>query len=144
MSRFESEVSRFTGTNDRDGTRARIRESGQCPVPIPVPFCPASVPINHPDAGKPKAIHRVKRGHYEVGAEIMAALMWGPKTWQQVEEQAGLTGNTSVKWMHSLHESGVIRISGYTQPAVQHKPARIWSLQTRPFALPDEVKGASQ
>jgi len=54
MSRFEEKVSRFTGTNDRDGTRARIRESGQCPVPFPVPFWPVAVPIGRPDV-KPAA-----------------------------------------------------------------------------------------
>lgn len=67
----------------------------------------------------------------------MAAFMWGPKTWQQIEEQAGLTGSTSVKWKNSLHDSGVIRISGFTAPGHQHKRTRIWSLQTQPFALPD-------
>jgi hypothetical protein len=42
---IDLEMSRFTGTNDRDGTRARNRESGQCPVPFPVPVCPLNVPF---------------------------------------------------------------------------------------------------
>lgn len=34
MSRFESGMSRKSGTNDRDGTRARIRERDIVPVPF--------------------------------------------------------------------------------------------------------------
>lgn len=132
MSLFQPEMSRFTGTNDRDGTRARDRDPGHCPVPFPVPVSPSSVPVSVPVKGK--------RGHYEVGAEIFAALMWGPKTWQQVEEQAGLTGGTSVKWLRALQDSGIIRVCGYTPNAPRQKGARIWALQTAPFALPDEVK----
>lgn len=44
---FVTNLSRFTGTNDRDGTRARIRETGQLsrPVSRPVlsPACPGVV-----------------------------------------------------------------------------------------------------
>ena len=45
MSRFALEVSRNTGTNDRDGTRAHERTTGTCPVPLSVPISPAGVPI---------------------------------------------------------------------------------------------------
>lgn len=45
MSRSENEMSRFDGTNERDGTRARIRDRDIVPVPIPVPFCPPNVPV---------------------------------------------------------------------------------------------------
>lgn len=47
MSRFDADVSRFSGQNNRDGTRARDRESGRLSRPVSrpvstlsrVPFC---------------------------------------------------------------------------------------------------------
>jgi hypothetical protein len=48
MSRFFFKSVPKNGTNNRDGTRARIRESGHCPVPFPVPFCPWPVPFRFP------------------------------------------------------------------------------------------------
>lgn len=45
MSRFAADMSRFTGTEKRDGTRARDTQSGHCPVPNCVPFSPRSVPF---------------------------------------------------------------------------------------------------
>lgn len=46
MSRFSALNVPITGTKDRDGTRARIRERDIVPVPFPVPFCPANVPLS--------------------------------------------------------------------------------------------------
>jgi len=44
MSRFINEMSRFLGTKERDGTRARDRESGHVPSHSR-PVIPAIVPI---------------------------------------------------------------------------------------------------
>lgn len=82
---------------------------------------------------------RKHRSPYEIGSEIVAHLMWGPKTWPEVEVALGLTGGTSRHWLAQLRASGVIRICGYTVAARQRRRARIWSIQTAPFALPDEA-----
>lgn len=73
-------------------------------------------------------------------AEIIAALMWGPKTdaelMQVVEgnQRASLTRCTS-----ALHESGVIyRTSALKVAGKPGRPERPWALQTKPFALKDE------
>jgi hypothetical protein len=68
MSRFVTEMSRLPGQKHRDGTRARERESGHCPVPmtvpIPVPACPGwllRMIIATPGAGCLRARLRIAR-----------------------------------------------------------------------------------
>lgn len=40
MSRFDTGMSRFAGTNEGDGTRARVRERDIVPVPSPSRYAP--------------------------------------------------------------------------------------------------------
>lgn len=48
VSRSEQVLSLLTGQNQRDGTRARIRGTGQCPVPFPCPVVPVPCPVLSP------------------------------------------------------------------------------------------------
>jgi hypothetical protein len=79
---------------------------------------------------------RKSRGARHVGAEIIATLMHAPRTWEQVKVQVGMGGQTSAGWLRELRASGVIRICGYTTGA--HRRARVFALQTTPFAQPDQ------
>lgn len=55
MSRFESQVSRNTGTNDRDGTRARDTENRDMSRPVFRPVLPPEVvPFSANEAAKAK------------------------------------------------------------------------------------------
>ena len=62
---FVTNLSRFAGTNDRDGTRARIRETGHCPVPFSRPVLSRQCP----GAGDPRfaAWEAAKPGPQVVG-----------------------------------------------------------------------------
>ncbi len=86
------------------------------------------------------------RSYRTIGAEIIATLMHAPRTWQEVSEQVDLSNVSSEKWRQELLASGVIRICGYraARGGGAGHPARVYALQTKPFALPDEPKpGAS-
>lgn len=73
----------------------------------------------------------------EMHAEIVAALMWGPKLTSQLIEVTEF-GSTAVNhWLEALHASGVIRISGEDAREGAGRRQRIWELQVTPFALPD-------
>lgn len=45
MSRFCYKYVPKNGTNDRDGTRARVRETGHCPCPVSRPDLPVPCPV---------------------------------------------------------------------------------------------------
>jgi hypothetical protein len=79
---------------------------------------------------------RPRRESSEVGAEIVAALMHGPRTWPEIEEQVGISATHSLKWLRQFRASGVLRIKGYR--ATGKRRARVWELQA-PFAKPDEI-----
>lgn len=78
-----------------------------------------------------------KRSYRSLGCEIMAVLMRGPLTWQEVTAKVGLSEESSVGWLHSMRDSGIVRISGYMQTSDTPRMSRVFSLQTTPFALPD-------
>lgn len=71
--------------------------------------------------------------------EIFATLMHGPRTLEKLCEQVGMSQYAGIKWMRELRRSGVVRISGFAPKEGPGKRPRIFSLQTAPFALPDEV-----
>lgn len=86
-----------------------------------------------------------RRSCYEIGAEIVATLLHGPRTWPEVEEQAGLVGSkdTSAHWLEQLRASGVLRVCGYRRSehaAKVGRLARVYELQA-PFAREDEPAG---
>lgn len=78
-----------------------------------------------------------KRATREIGAEIMAALLWEPKTWREVEEQVGITdGPTSCGWLKELRRAGVIYVHSYRRPKSGMAP-RVFAVQPKPFERPD-------
>ncbi len=72
-----------------------------------------------------------------VGAEIIATLMHAPRSWPEVIEQVGLSNPSSDKWLAELRASGVIHILRYERRTKHGRHARIYALQSKPFALPD-------
>lgn len=77
----------------------------------------------------------------ERAADIVAALMKQPRTLHDlleylgmVPEHAGSNWNVQ-KYLDALHDVGVIRVSDYAPRS--GPPARVWSIQPTPFALPD-------
>lgn len=73
----------------------------------------------------------------EMHAEVLAALMWGPKMTSQLVEVVDTSSEAVRRWLEALHASGVIRISGEDDRDGKGRRERIWELQPKPFALPD-------
>lgn len=84
---------------------------------------------------------RKNRSAYEIGAEIVATLLHGRRTWKQVEEQVGLMGLTSTRWKRELRASGVLRIGDYLPPGGGRRGdfIKLYELQA-PFAREDVPK----
>lgn len=71
------------------------------------------------------------------GSEIVAALMWGPKTWKEVSDQVGLQcGTTAQGWLRELRRAGVIYVHSYSKPT-RGRAARKFAVQSKPFEIPD-------
>lgn len=82
---------------------------------------------------------RKPRSYREIGTEIIATLMHGDRTWIELADQVGISANSADGWLCELRKSGVIRVAGYARRHETGRPARVYSLQTKPFALPDVV-----
>lgn len=68
---------------------------------------------------------------YVTTAEVVASLMWGPKTYAELQDATGVSKWTIAKTIAALRQSGVVRVvrrpsGGYTV-----------HLQAQPFAAPD-------
>lgn len=74
----------------------------------------------------------------EVGAELVASLMWGPKTTHDLVAASGANRDTVGRWLKAMHASGIVRIGGYRSD--NRAVIRLWELQSKPFALPDAEK----
>ena len=68
-------------------------------------------------------------------AELMAQLLWGPKTVRELVAAVGADAATISHWLRELRAAGVVHVSGYRRTGA--RPARVWALQTRPFAEAD-------
>lgn len=73
----------------------------------------------------------------EMHAEVLAALMWGPKMTSQLHEVVDCSEMSVRRWLETMHASGLVRISGEDQREGFGRRQRIWELQKAPFALPD-------
>lgn len=75
--------------------------------------------------------------------EIIAALLWGGKTIDQLIEFTGCAEMTAREWVHAFHRSGLVRIAGRlprekAEGAQQYARRRVvWEWQNTPFANPD-------
>ena len=80
-----------------------------------------------------------RRAPAEVSAEIIAALMWGPKTTGELVEYVGIARANVWRHRRALAESGVVHICDW-------RDARqaVYALQPKPFALTDAPKPAPQ
>lgn len=71
--------------------------------------------------------------------EILATLMHEPRTTAQLLEQVGSSNTAMRLWLREFHNSGLIRVSGFVEREGPGPREKIFSLQTKPFALPDAV-----
>ncbi|HEY9138771.1 MAG TPA: hypothetical protein VIM67_10890 [Terriglobus sp.] len=72
-------------------------------------------------------------------AEIVAALMWGPKKDAELMEILGVNHVMLSKCTHALKASGVIyRKSAIRVPGQSGRPQKPWAIQSKPFACEDE------
>lgn len=78
-----------------------------------------------------------KRSYRILGANIIATLMCGPCTWQDMTKRIGMSTATADGWLKSLRGAGVVRVSGFVKAAETTRMTRVYSLQPAPFALPD-------
>lgn len=79
----------------------------------------------------------MNRGACDITAEIIAQLMWGPKTIGQIIEAVGIKPNHSTWSRHykALKASGLVRVHSW----VNARQA-VLAIQPHPFALPDADK----
>lgn len=71
-------------------------------------------------------------------AEIIAALMWSPKSNMELEELLNVSRASIWRYTSALHKSGVIRKRVSIEKRARGYAARQWELQSKPFELADE------
>jgi len=71
-------------------------------------------------------------------AEIIAALMWAPKTSRELQDMMEVSTATIWRCTSALHESGVIRKLAPIKNGLKGHPPNPWALQAKPFELADE------
>jgi hypothetical protein len=77
-----------------------------------------------------------KRCTRDIGAEIITALMWGPKTQAELTEYAGLQHSSTRMWLRDLRAAGAIYVHSFRKPA-RGQLARVFAIQAKPFEIPD-------
>lgn len=70
-------------------------------------------------------------------ADLIAALMWGPKTYRELIEETGCDYQTIQGYVQSLRAAGVVYLSGHRPVPTGGSPAMVFSLQPSPFAHDD-------
>lgn len=91
----------------------------------------------------PKKFDPTNQARRETVADIVAALMWKPKTIHEVIAETGCAETTARSWVHALHAAGVVRIAERlprekSEGAIQYGCRRIvWEWQTTPFLKED-------
>ena len=86
-----------------------------------------------------EAMSRALPSHVRM-AEIVAALMWGPKKDAELMQIVGVDHSGLNRCTLALQESGVIyRKSADKVPGQPGRPQKPWALQTKPFAMKDEA-----
>lgn len=81
---------------------------------------------------------RAIRESAENVSEIIACIMWGPKTFNEIHEATGVTQTTVKRWIHAFRKSGLVRI-------VEHIPREgkggrselRFGWQSKPFEFED-------
>jgi predicted transcriptional regulator len=74
--------------------------------------------------------------HRQLGAEIMAALMWGPKTVPQLVEHVGAKERNVRQWVDVLKQSGVVYVREVA-PRNEKGGGRLYAVQSTPFHFDD-------
>lgn len=91
----------------------------------------------------PKKFDPSNQARRDTVSEIVASLMWEPKTVDQVVEVTGCAVSTARSWIRAFHASGLVRIAARLprekfEGAQQYGRRRImWEWQTKPFAQED-------
>ena len=68
-------------------------------------------------------------------AELIASLMWGPKTYRQLHEATGMSRPRLIAWLRNLVESGVVY--KVKEPVgTRRQPLFIFGMCTKPFQPP--------
>jgi hypothetical protein len=74
----------------------------------------------------------------DVGAELVAALMWGPKTVPQLVEHVGAKERNVRQWLDIFRRSGVVYVFGEAPPSGRGgRPACLYAMQSTPFHFDD-------
>ena len=74
----------------------------------------------------------------QIAAEIIAALLKGPRTWPDLQQMVGLCEASALRWKQALRASGVLRVCGWSQGDTG-RPAAVYELQ-KPFEREDEPR----
>jgi hypothetical protein len=84
------------------------------------------------------------RKYWNEFADIMALLMWQPRTVHEVVSLTEYPTNTVYDKINALHHAGVLRVAGrrFNFPATDKTdrrgtPAKVFAVQAKPFELPD-------
>jgi hypothetical protein len=91
----------------------------------------------------PKKFDPSNQARRDTVAEIIAALMWEPKTVDQIVEITGCAVSSARGWINAFHDSGLVRISARLprekfEGAQQYGRRRIlWAWQAKPFDQED-------
>lgn len=86
------------------------------------------------------------RGEYYSAINIVALLMWGPKTARDISlarrpDNPKAAENSVYRQLELLHSEGVVYVKEYLQTVEAKKPAAVYAMQPgEPFGLPDAVR----
>lgn len=71
-------------------------------------------------------------------ADLVAALMWGPKTYESLSEMTGVTEHAVARMLREFRRAGVVVKAGREPPRTpraSHGP-QLWAMADKPFGEP--------
>ena len=94
----------------------------------------------------PRKIDPSNQARRDTIAEIIACLVWQPKTIDQIIETTGCAESTARAWINAFHASGLVRIAERLprekgEGLQQYGRRRVlWAWQAKPFEIEDAPK----
>lgn len=69
--------------------------------------------------------------------ELLAQLLWGPKTADELRTAVGCSERCIGDWLRAMREGGVVRLAGKVRSTAPSGYRYLYVLQRQPFELPD-------
>lgn len=86
----------------------------------------------------PRGAGRRTNGACERAADLIAALMWGPQSYEALSEVTGVTEHAVARMLREFRRAGVVVKAGRLPPRSPRasRGPQLWALADKPFGEP--------